>query len=139
MAADVPRQAGAIAIRRIGGSLEVCLIRKRESKRWGIPKGIIDPGNTPEETALIEAEEEAGLHGRLIGAPLGTYRFDKWDTTFTVVVYLMEVLAQEDEWDEVDIRERKWTSFRKAASLLSSHPVRPLLDHAARRSVRIAE
>ncbi len=121
-----PQQAAAIAIRRSGVAFEVCLIRKRGSKRWGIPKGLVDPGDTPEETALNEAWEEAGLKGRLLGDALGSYEYEKWSTTFVVTVYVMEVLEEHAEWQEAGIRERRWTSLGEAASLLTDHPARPL-------------
>jgi phosphohistidine phosphatase len=124
------QQAAAIAVRRNGDTLQVCLIRRKKSKRWGIPKGLVDPGDTLEETALNEAWEEAGLRGRLIGDAIGSYEYEKWDTTLAVAVYLMEVLEQHDQWQEVGFRERKWTSFGEAASLLIDHHVRPLLDRA---------
>ena len=126
----LPQQAAAIAVRRNGDRVQVCLIRRKGSRKWGIPKGQVDPGDTHEETALNEAWEEAGLRGRLIGDVVGTYEYEKWDTTYAVAVYLMEVLEQHDDWDEADFRERRWASFGEAASLLVKHPVRPLLDRA---------
>jgi 8-oxo-dGTP pyrophosphatase MutT (NUDIX family) len=129
---DPLQQAAAIAVRRNRGTLQVCLIRKKKSGKWGIPKGLVDRGDTREETALNEAFEEAGLTGRLIGDVVGTYEYEKWDTTVAVTVYLMEVLAQHREWQEAGFRERKWTSFTEAASLLANHPVRPLLARASR-------
>ena len=39
---------------------EVCLIRKKQSTAWGIPKGLVDPGDTHEETALNEAWKKPG-------------------------------------------------------------------------------
>lgn len=134
----IPEQAAAIAVRRNGRALEVCLIRK-ESKRWGIPKGIVDPGDTPERTALNEAWEEAGLKGRLLGDAIGTYEYEKWSRTFLVAVYVMEVLEQHEDWQEALIRERRWTSFGEAASLLMDHPVQALLDRATRIAVRAME
>jgi len=68
--------------------------------------------------------------GRVIGTAIGTYEYEKWATTFTVAVYLVEVLEQQDVWQEAGFRERRWTSFSEAASLLKGHPVRPLLDRA---------
>jgi len=126
----IPQQAAAIAVRRNGEALEVCLIKKKESEQWGIPKGMVDPGDTYEQTALNEAWEEAGLKGRLLGDTIGTYEYEKWYRTFVVAVYVMEVLEQLDEWEEAMIRQRRWTSFAEAASLLVNHPVRPLLDRA---------
>jgi phosphohistidine phosphatase len=128
----LPHQAAAIALRRKDNELEVCLIRRRGSRHWGVPKGLVDPGETLEETALKEAWEEAGIKGRLIGTPLGTYEYDKWDTTLRVSVYVMEVTEQHAVWQEADLRERKWTSFDEAATLLLQHPVRAFL-HRARR------
>jgi 8-oxo-dGTP pyrophosphatase MutT (NUDIX family) len=126
-----PQQAAAIAFRRTGDTVQLCLIRRKDTqKRWGIPKGVIDPGDTPAETAVNEAWEEAGLVARSIGDTIGTYKYDKWGKTLTVAVFLLEVLDEEDTWDEADVRERRWTSIDDALDLLSQHPVRPLLDRA---------
>ena len=126
----IPQQAAAIAVRWKHDDLEVCLIRKMGSRNWGVPKGLVDPGDTHEETALKEAWEEAGISGRLIGSSLGTYQYEKWDATFEVTLYLMEVLEQHARWQEAGFRERRWTSFGEAASLLSEHPVHVFLDRA---------
>ena len=125
-----PQQAATIAIRRKDDAIEVCLIRRRDSGRWGIPKGTIDPGYTPEETALNEAWEEAGLEGRLLGSAIGTYEYEKWFTTLKVAVFVMEVVEEHAEWLESDIRERRWTSLAEASSLLEEHPAWPLLAKA---------
>ena len=111
----------------MGREIQVCLIRRKTAGSWGIPKGLVDPGDTHEETALNEAWEEAGISGRLLGKAVGTYRYKKWGTKLTVAVYVMEVLHQESRWDEAPVRERKWTSFDKAADLLADHPIAPLI------------
>ena len=129
----VVEQAAAIAIRRSTRTLQVCLIRRKGSKSWGIPKGIVDRGDTRKETALNEAWEEAGLKGRVIGKAIGSYMYRKFDRTLRVAVYIMEVLDQADTWDEAAFRERRWTSFEKAAARLTRHPVRPLLERARTR------
>ncbi len=126
----LPQQAAAIPVRRKRDAIEVCLIRRKGSASWGIPKGSVDPGDTHETTALKEAWEEAGISGRLIGASLGTYEYAKWHTTFEVVVYLMEVLEQHPTWQEAGFRERRWTSFGEATALLAAHPARTFLGRA---------
>jgi phosphohistidine phosphatase len=125
-------QGAVVAFRKRGGQLEICLIRRVDSGKWGIPKGIVDPGETPEETALHEALEEAGLRGHLVGNPIGSYVHQKWGTAFRVVVYLMEVITEEDTWEEMDIRERSWVPPADATHLLGNHRVRPLLGRAFR-------
>lgn len=134
---EVPHQAAAIAVRRHGRDLQVCLIRRRNATTWGVPKGLIDPGETPEETALKESWEEAGLRGRVIGNAIGTYTYAKWGTTFLVAVYVMEVLETTDTWEEAELRERRWTSFDAANSLLEDHPVRSLLERASSLSATV--
>ena len=32
---------------------------------WALPKGIVDPGERPDATAVREVEEETGLRGEL--------------------------------------------------------------------------
>ena len=125
-----PQQAAAIAVRRKNGAYEVCLIRRKGSNSWGIPKGMVDPGDTREDTALKEAWEEAGISGRLVGAAIGSYEYKKWSATLEVAVYLMEVLKQHAEWEEASFRERRWTSFDDAAAMLAGHPARAFLDRA---------
>ena len=122
-----PQQAGVIAVCRTRQGVRVCLIRRKDSGTWSIPKGFIDPGDTPEHAALSEAWEEAGLGGRVIGGSLGTYDYEKRGTFLTVAVYLMQVLEEESTWSEMRFRERRWSSLEEADVLLASHPVRPLL------------
>jgi phosphohistidine phosphatase len=125
-----PEQAAAIPVRRAGRGLQVCVIRRKDASRWGIPKGLVDPGATHEETALNEAWEEAGIRGRLLGAAIGTYRYKKWGARLTVAVYVMEVLEQAPTWEEKGLRERRWVPFTEAGVLLGDHPVATLLGQA---------
>ena len=122
------RQVAVLALRRGSQAVEVCLIRRKDRHAWGIPKGFVDPGHTPEQAALNEAFEEAGLRGPLLGDAIGTYHYRKWGAHLTVAVYLMEVLDEDDAWLEMALRDRGWVSLEEAELLLADHPVRPLLD-----------
>jgi 8-oxo-dGTP pyrophosphatase MutT (NUDIX family) len=130
-------QAGVIPFRRKRDAVEICLIRSKGQRKWKIPKGFVDTGETPPQAALKEAREEAGLRGRIVGQPLGSYKYTKWGLTLTVAVYLMEVTAQEDEWEESRFRERSWNSVKGAVSLLKRHPVEKLLDEAMAKLEKI--
>jgi 8-oxo-dGTP pyrophosphatase MutT (NUDIX family) len=130
---DSARQVAVLAVRHGQNGLEVCLIRRKDSGHWGIPKGFIDRGVAPKEAALNEAFEEAGLQGQILGDAIGTYDYKKWSVPLTVAVYLMEVLDEQEHWREIRFRERAWRSLDEAVVLLASHPVCTLWDRARER------
>ena len=129
-------QAGVIPFRRKKEGIQVCLIRNKGGKKWKIPKGFVDPGETVQQAALKEAWEEAGLSGHLSGGTIGSYEYEKWGTELSVSIFLMEVIEQEDEWEESRFRERRWFSTDDALEMLKKHPIKPLLDTAATRLER---
>ncbi|MFO7906623.1 MAG: NUDIX hydrolase [Planctomycetota bacterium] len=111
-------QASAVPIRFRDRETEFCLITSSGKRRWGFPKGIIDPGETPTETALKEAEEEAGVTGEIRNPPLGTYEYHKWGRSLSVLVMLMEVHESLDAWEESWLRERRWLKIDQALQWL---------------------
>ena len=100
------RQAAALPLRRG----RVCLITSRNGKRWIIPKGWIELGQTAGETALQEAWEEAGLLGALQREPIGSYLYEKEGQTYHVTVFVMKVTSVTQDWPERSFRERSWVS-----------------------------
>lgn len=68
------KSAGGVVFRCTAGVVEVALIATRKHSVWTLPKGLIDPGETPEEAAVREIREETGLIGTII-APLGEKSF----------------------------------------------------------------
>ena len=127
------RQAGVIPYRIGRRGPEFCLITSIRKGNWGFPKGIIDPGETAPQTALKEAEEEAGLHGTIEDPPLGKYCYEKWNTSLVVTVYLMEVTVVNDHWEEASLRDRRWCLPEEARSAIRGRPLEELLDAALER------
>ncbi|HSJ24479.1 MAG TPA: NUDIX hydrolase [Longimicrobiales bacterium] len=58
--ARVETSSGGVVFRRADPGIEFLLIRDPYSN-WGLPKGHIEGGETPEAAALREVEEETGL------------------------------------------------------------------------------
>jgi phosphohistidine phosphatase len=126
-------QASALPYRRHDGALEFCLVTSTTTGSWGFPKGNIDPGDTPETTALKEAGEEAGLFGCLEGGPLGSYEYVKRGLLREVAVYLMRVDSVAATWEEESFRERRWCSEVEARKILGHDSLRIALDAALER------
>ena len=130
-----PQQAAAIPFRIRDGTVEICLITTVKAGRWTVPKGFIDPGETAAAAAVKEAREEAGIHGRVVGGPVGYYDITKLGGRYRVAVYLMHVDRVDDAWEEQALRQRRWTSVRHAAKLLAGRPVEAVFRQALTRIV----
>ncbi len=57
--------AGAVLWRRTHGSTEVALVHRPKYDDWSFPKGKLDPGETHEQAAIREVEEETACRGEL--------------------------------------------------------------------------
>jgi phosphohistidine phosphatase len=112
---NIYRQSAVIPYRFREGILEILLVTSRSAGRWIIPKGIIETGMTPAESADKEAWEEAGIRGVVHEEPLGAYTYSKWGGECTVEVFPMEVTEEAGTWLEGHIRERCWMSVEEAA------------------------
>jgi 8-oxo-dGTP pyrophosphatase MutT (NUDIX family) len=104
------RQAAALPLR----NGRVCLVTSSNSKRWVIPKGLIEAGQTAGETALKEAWEEAGLVGALRPEPIGSFLYEKWRGVCHVTVFAMDVTEMKQNWPECCHRQRIWTTPEEA-------------------------
>ena len=125
-----PQQAAAIPFRYREGGVEICLVTTIKAGRWTVPKGFVDPGETAPETAVKEAREEAGVHGRVVGGPVGYYDITKEGGRYRVAVYLMLVDRVDDAWEEQSLRRRRWTTVREAEELLAGRPVEAVFRRA---------
>ena len=83
---------------------EVLLVHRPRYDDWTLPKGKLDPGETFEQAALREVEEETGVRCRL-GRELPDVHYDNKDRPKLVRYWLMEVEGRgfepNDEVDEV--------------------------------------
>ncbi len=119
--------AGGVVFRRARGSIEVAIIRPRGTERWQLPKGLVDPGESPEVTARREVREEAGLEGEVV-APIeeinywyvGTdrdgarVRFHK-SVHFFLIAYRGGDVVDHDH----EVAEARWATIDEAVALLA--------------------
>jgi phosphohistidine phosphatase len=129
-------QAGAIPFRNTYSKREFLLVTSHRGN-WIFPKGVIEPGDTPEGTALKESQEEAGVLGAILPGPLGSYGDRKWNRDYEVQVFLLEYSGDADAWEEGSLRQRKWCSYKDALTLIKKPEVRALLEGAQGRLQRL--
>jgi len=129
-------ESGVLAFRReSNGSPSILLISRKRSKKWGIPKGKVEPALTFPETAAKEAFEEAGVVGFISPSSVGMFRAKKHaanpqiQQTIEVWVYLLEVTETAADWPERGKRATRWMTCEAAAR----HLREPVLAHLCLR------
>ena len=128
------RQVAALPWRHGAAGVEIMMITSRETRRWVIPKGNRMAGKTDAEAAVIEAYEEAGVQGDVMGAPIGWFRYGKRLKSGRVQatiasVYPLEVFIQLGAWPEDAQRERRWMSAEDAAAAVDEAELSELILH----------
>lgn len=58
------RSAGGLVVE----GERILLISTQDGRRWQLPKGHIEPGESPEQAAVREVREETGVTGRVLAA-----------------------------------------------------------------------
>ncbi|HEY5100273.1 MAG TPA: NUDIX hydrolase [Gaiellaceae bacterium] len=120
--------AGGVLVRTLAGRVHVAAIRPqgKPAGTWVLPKGNIDPGEIPAETAVREVWEETGVDGRLV-EKLGDVKYVyTWDgeRIFKVVSFFLlragrgRIGAIEDEM-RVEVAEARWLPLDEAPRLLA--------------------
>ena len=132
--------AGGVLVRRLRGRWWIAAIRPtgRGERTWALPKGWIDPGESPAETAVREAFEETGLQAR-VEHKLGDvkYAYTRKDGTrvFKVVsFYLLRYrsgrIGAIPPGMEVEVAEARWLPLDDAPRLLSYGGERQMAEKA---------
>jgi 8-oxo-dGTP diphosphatase len=116
---EVVRAAGGIVWRNSeDGVTEIALVHRPTYDDWAFPKGKLHSGETEEEAALREVEEETGLRCRL-GRELGTTSYhDSRGRPKTVRYWEMTPIGGSlQPANEVD--DARWVRLAEAPAVLS--------------------
>jgi 8-oxo-dGTP pyrophosphatase MutT (NUDIX family) len=131
MSAEVNAAGGVVWRRGDDGGLEVVLVHRPRYDDWSLPKGKLDEGESFEEAARREVEEETGLRcelGEFAGET--TYR-DRKDRDKLVRYWLMEAghgdFSPDDEVDDL-----RWVPIAEAPAQLSYDFDRELVERLSR-------
>lgn len=139
----MPREisAGGVVVRRVAEAWEVAVIepagnhdsqvtdKKRPKVVTALPKGLVDPGEKPDQTALREVHEETGITGEIVTKLLDIrYVYvrtwgDKARVFKIVSFYLLGYVSGEiDDVSEamrIEVKRAHWIPVAEAQTKLS--------------------
>lgn len=129
--------AGGVAFRWHDSEPQIAIVSTKPKLRWQLPKGIVDPGETPEITAVREVREEAGIETNLldlIEIIEYWYRSTKYGKSVRfhkfVHFYLLEYVSGDISNNDHEVEEAKWVSFDKAIEVLAFKSEREVVQKA---------
>ena len=128
--ADEVKAAGGVLWRRSGDGLEVAVVHRPRYDDWSLPKGKLDAGESFEDAALREVEEETGMRCRL-GREIGeTHYQDRKGRPKVVRYWAMDECQGEFRANE-EVDELRWVSIDAALELLDYDFDRELVGRVA--------
>ncbi|HEX6279638.1 MAG TPA: NUDIX hydrolase [Pyrinomonadaceae bacterium] len=129
--------AGGVAYRMIDRDAHIAVIRTSTEGRWQLPKGLIDPGETPEITALREVREEAGIDCEIV-RPVGDIEY--WFVAAydgvkkryhkKVHFFFMKYLNGSVDDHDDEVAEARWEPIASALDLLAFKSEKELVEKA---------
>jgi 8-oxo-dGTP pyrophosphatase MutT (NUDIX family) len=129
--------AGGVAFRWTETGLQIAIVSIKPKLRWQLPKGIVDPGESPEVTAVREVREEAGVETERLGLietieywyrslrngkPVRYHKF--------VHFYLLKYTGGDVADHDHEVEEARWVSFEQALEMLEFKSERETVEKA---------
>ncbi len=131
--------AGGVLVRRLRGRWVMAAIRPagKQPGVWALPKGLVDAGERPEQTALREAAEETGVETKLVGK-LGDVRYVyTWEgervfkvVSFYLLRYSRGRLGDLPAATAHEVAEARWLPLEEAPRLLAYKGEREMAEKA---------
>lgn len=131
------RQVAALPYRVRENTVEFLVITSRRHQRLIVPKGWPIAGLTDAQAAATEADEEAGVKGRIEQEPFASFDYIKEIGGLFVpanaAVFPLRVKKVKSDYKERRQRKRKWMSAEEASERLDDSGLKQLVRRYAER------
>ena len=128
--------AGIVIYRNESDGRRYLLLHHRDGGHWSLPKGHIEPGESPENAALRETREETGIADIEIIPGFRTvsrYQFTRGDTPVDKdVIYFLGRTTQQDVRISPEHTAWQWADYRTALATLTYDDTKQVLHHVER-------
>ncbi len=141
--AQVQRSAGGVICQKREGKMWVALIATKGGEVWGLPKGLVEKGEKPLQTALREVEEESGLRGKPV-TDLGYIEYWYRNSTTKVLYhkfvhyYLLSHVGGDVTQHDWEVHEARWFPIEEAIERASYQNERGVLIKAREEWSKVA-
>jgi 8-oxo-dGTP pyrophosphatase MutT (NUDIX family) len=129
--------AGGVLVRQGPHGPEVLLASRRTRRGelvWGLPKGLVEPDESPEQTALREVREETGYKGSVRESIGDVSYWFVWEGTRirkTVHFFLMDDTGAEPGPRDAEMEDVAWFPLEEAADVAGFDSEKDIIRKAA--------
>ena len=124
MEPDEVQAAGGLIVR----DGRVAVVHRPKYDDWSLPKGKLDPGESWEDAAVREVEEETGVRARIVAELAPAHYRDRKGRPKTVRWYRMDVVDAGPFEPDAEVDELRWLAPEEALALVSYDHDRALLE-----------
>jgi 8-oxo-dGTP diphosphatase len=115
---DVVQAAGGLVIRRRRGALQLAVVHRPVHQDWSFPKGKLEEGETFDEAARREVQEETGMICRIVRFIGHTEYVDRKGRPKAVAYWVMEATGGSFT-PNLEVDELRWVPLDEAGRLLT--------------------
>ncbi len=132
--------AGGVVYRKTpDNKIQVLLVAVKGGEVWTIPKGLINKGESKEETAIREVREEGGVEGEIVDFIDSVQYWYVWpDETGekvkrhkTVYYYLLRYKGGDPSQHDFEVDDARWFDIDEAIKIVKYPSDRKILKKAA--------